>query len=113
MTTLDIAWLAGLQLRPISGGSDNVTANPGSGGATFASDDIGGVQYPRTKLSIGPDGFATDASEQYPLPVTNAGLRDLLTLVLIELRVLTLQMNQAFGLRDDPAALRRDITAAP
>lgn len=40
--------------------ADNFVANAGSGGSTFASDDIGSVQYPRIKQSIGPDGVAAD-----------------------------------------------------
>lgn len=40
--------------------SDNFTTNPGSGGSTFASDDVGGVQYPRIKQAIGNDGSAAD-----------------------------------------------------
>ena len=36
--------------------ADNVVANLGEGGATFATDDIGGVQYPRHKIIIGADG---------------------------------------------------------
>lgn len=49
--------------------ADNYTTNAGSGGATFASDDIGGTQYPRVKPSWGADGSATDASVAAPLPV--------------------------------------------
>lgn len=49
--------------------ADNFTANAGSGGSTFASDDIGSVQYPRVKPSWGADGSATDASVAAPLPV--------------------------------------------
>jgi hypothetical protein len=33
--------------------ADNVTADPGTGGAVFATDDIGGVHYPITKITIG------------------------------------------------------------
>jgi hypothetical protein len=40
---------------------DNVVANAGSGGATFASDDIASVHYPRVKVTWGPDGTANDA----------------------------------------------------
>lgn len=40
--------------------ADNFVTNAGSGGATFASDDVGGVQYPRLKISVGPDGTAQD-----------------------------------------------------
>lgn len=49
--------------------ADNFTTNSGSGGATFASDDISSVQYPRVKPSWGADGSATDASVAAPLPV--------------------------------------------
>lgn len=49
--------------------ADNFVANAGSGGSTFASDDIGSVQYPRVKPSWGADGSATDASVAAPLPV--------------------------------------------
>lgn len=41
--------------------ADNVEAASGSGGATFATDDISSVHYPRGKLSLGADGSATDA----------------------------------------------------
>ena len=42
---------------------DNVQANAGSGGAVFAADDIGGVHYPRAKLTWGPDGTANDVDD--------------------------------------------------
>lgn len=53
--------------------SDNVVANPGVGGATFAADDVGGIMYPRSKLVWGADGTATDASAAAPLPVVQTG----------------------------------------
>ena len=40
--------------------ADNFVANAGSGGSTFAADDVGGVLYSRVKVSIGPDGTAQD-----------------------------------------------------
>jgi hypothetical protein len=40
--------------------ADDVPFTPGSG-ATGAADDIGGVYYPRVKLSLGADGTAVDA----------------------------------------------------
>ncbi len=49
--------------------ADNFVANAGSGGNTFASDDIGGTHYSRVKPSWGADGSATDASVAAPLPV--------------------------------------------
>lgn len=46
--------------------ADNVELNSGTGGATLAADDIGGVHYPRGKVSLGADGTANDA-----IPVSN------------------------------------------
>lgn len=49
--------------------ADNFVANPGSGGSTFASDDISAVQYPRIKLIHGADGTNDgDVSTASPMP---------------------------------------------
>lgn len=48
---------------------DNVTLNSGSGGASLATDDIGGVHHQRVKVQFGADGTATDVSSAAPLPV--------------------------------------------
>lgn len=48
---------------------DNFVTNPGSGGSTFASDDISGVQLPRVKATWGADGVMTDSAVAAPLPV--------------------------------------------
>lgn len=48
--------------------ADNFVTNPGSGGSTFAADDVGGVLHPRVKLEHGADGSATDVSAASPLP---------------------------------------------
>jgi hypothetical protein len=55
--------------------ADNITAlaNTGSGTDVFATDDIGGVNYPRTKVGFGVDGSYTDASATNPLPVAAYG----------------------------------------
>lgn len=53
--------------------ADNKVADPGSGGATFATDEIAGVDYPRVKVTWGVDGVATDASASNPLPVVQTG----------------------------------------
>lgn len=50
--------------------ADNFTANPGSGGDTFASDDVGGVQYPYSKIDIGGDGVSSPLSAANPMPVS-------------------------------------------
>jgi hypothetical protein len=51
--------------------ADNFVTNPGSGGATFASDEcvIGGntVQVPRLKTCVGADGTAQDNWTPYGL----------------------------------------------
>jgi hypothetical protein len=49
--------------------ADNFVANAGSGGSTFASDEISSVHYPRVKLSWGADGAVADASVAAPIPV--------------------------------------------
>jgi len=51
--------------------ADNFVTNPGSGGSTFAADDIASVYYPRVKPSWGADGAATDTSVAAPLPTQN------------------------------------------
>lgn len=49
--------------------ADNLTT-PIPAGAILAADDVGGVLYPRTKVSFGADGAAADVTTQNPLPVT-------------------------------------------
>lgn len=51
--------------------SDNVKVTQGSG-TTMATNDIGGVHYPRSKVVIGIPGTATDVSAANPMPVTQA-----------------------------------------
>ncbi|MDQ3039149.1 MAG: hypothetical protein M3R16_05035 [Pseudomonadota bacterium] len=51
--------------------ADNFVANAGIGGDTFAADDVAGVKWPRTKLSLGADGVNDgDVSAANPLPVS-------------------------------------------
>lgn len=40
--------------------ADNVTANAGSGGASFATDDVAGVHYPFGKIAWGPRDTANE-----------------------------------------------------
>lgn len=55
--------------------ADSFTSNPGSGGTTFASDDISSVHYPRIKLIHGADGTnAGDVALGNPYPVTDIGI---------------------------------------
>jgi hypothetical protein len=50
--------------------ADNFTANSGSGGSTFASDDISSVQFPRVKITVGADGVNDgDVSLANPMAV--------------------------------------------
>lgn len=48
---------------------DNVITDPGSGGAVFATDDIGGVHYPITKFAFGALDSLTLVSSADGLPV--------------------------------------------
>lgn len=49
--------------------ADNATAGNGGAPVTFATDEIGSVHYPRTKVGYGSDGSFTDVTESTPLPV--------------------------------------------
>lgn len=53
--------------------ADNVVANAGAGGATFATDDIGGVHYPITKVAFGALDTATLVTTSAGLPVQVQG----------------------------------------
>jgi hypothetical protein len=49
--------------------ADNVVLNPGVGGATVATDDIGGFQHQRVKLVLGSDGISDgDVASANPIP---------------------------------------------
>lgn len=52
--------------------ADNLELNAGSGGATLAADDVGGVHYQVIKLAVGADGSADLISGSDPLPVSGA-----------------------------------------
>lgn len=47
----------------------NFTTNPGSGGATFASDTIATVEYPLAKSAWGAAGVVNQTSAAAPMPV--------------------------------------------
>ncbi len=54
---------------------DNTTLNSGTGGDVIATDDIGGVKYPRSKIVIGADGTNDgDVSATNPMPIRGTGL---------------------------------------
>jgi hypothetical protein len=52
--------------------ADNVVLNAGTGGASMAADDIGGIHYQRVKVTYGADGAAADVTAAVGLPVTSA-----------------------------------------
>lgn len=50
--------------------ADNVELDAGSGGDTIAADDIAGIKYPRSKITLGADGTNDgDVSSANPLPI--------------------------------------------
>lgn len=67
--------------------ADNLTAagNTGAGTDVLATDEIGGVHYPRGKMVYGADGAATDVSESNPLPVADVNAAELLQELAIRL----------------------------
>ena len=53
--------------------ADNTTLNTGTGGDVIATDDIGGVKFPRSKITIGANGTNDgDVSAANPMPTTEA-----------------------------------------
>lgn len=53
--------------------ADNVVLNSGTGGATLATDDVGGVHYQIVKLAYGALDAANVVSDSNPLPIDDAG----------------------------------------
>lgn len=53
---------------------DNVSLNPGTGGASVATDDVAGVHFQRVKLDVGGDGESSPVNAASPLPVAVAGV---------------------------------------
>lgn len=49
--------------------SDGVIINAGAGGATIATDDVGGMQYQVNKVAWGADGAVNHTSAAAPLPI--------------------------------------------
>lgn len=88
---------------------DNFTTSPGTGGETFASDEIAGIQFPRFKPAVGVDGVAVDVSASNPMPVTVAGVATQATLATIASVV---RLEDSAGASADPGlvmlAQRRD-----
>lgn len=57
--------------------ADNTVLNAGTGGDTLATDDISGVKYPRSKITLGADGTNDgDVCETNPMPVGGNTVKD-------------------------------------
>lgn len=52
---------------------NTITLNVGADGALVAVDRIGGNDYQRIKLTIGPEGTANEVSNSNPIPISDAG----------------------------------------
>jgi hypothetical protein len=64
--------------------ADNLTAlaNTGTGTDVLATDEIGGVHFPRSKITLGADGVnGGDVHEGNPMPVADASLADVIGLL--------------------------------
>lgn len=69
--------------------TENVVA-----GDEIATDDIGGVKHQRIKLIHGNDGVNDgDVSTSNPLPTTATQTQNLLTQILLELRVMNFHLS--------------------
>jgi hypothetical protein len=54
--------------------ADNTTLNTGTGGDVIATDDVSGVKYPRSKVTLGADGANDgDVSATNPMPIKGTG----------------------------------------
>lgn len=53
--------------------ADNAVT-PFAAGTAFATDDVGGIIHPRSKISIGIDGVAADLSDVRPMPIVGGFL---------------------------------------
>lgn len=108
--------------------ADNYPTNPGTGGVTFASDELpGGVHVPRVKVQFGQDGQAQDVSTDAPLPVVDQTTRTTLAAVLAkliaapataqgqadQLAALTTLLGQTDGLEGALASILAKLSADP
>lgn len=100
--------------------ADNTTLNSGSGGDVIATDDIGGVKYPRTKIVVGADGVnGGDVSSANPLPtaVVAGEVVETLEAMRTALEVISRNLGQAYPdmsgrLRVAIAAITGSLTLA-
>jgi hypothetical protein len=77
--------------------ADNVAITAGAG-TTIATDDVGGVQHQRVKLTMGADGVSEgDVSSSNPLPVIGNGeLVETLEAIRFALVALTKTVGQSY-----------------
>jgi len=84
--------------------ADDVTLNPGVGGAVVATDDVGGVQYQRVKLDFGSDGQTTPVVGSMPvsaasLPLPTGAATEA---TIAALQTLLTTLNGTIGLQNAP-----------
>ena len=89
--------------------ADNILVSQGVG-TTIATDDIGGVQYQRVKLSQGADGSATDVSSAAPLQVTLANTSANATAVKVDGSAVTQPVSGTVTASAQPGVDIGDVT---
>jgi len=94
-----------------------ITAGAGTSIATdaIADADAAGVvrHYQRVKIETGPDGVAADVSNANPWPNRDLSVGQLLSAVLVELRVLTTMLADQCDPTLDLEAIRREHWDSP
>ena len=89
--------------------ADNFTVNPATigGGASFASDDIGGIQHQRFKIVIGADGVSNgDVSAANGMPVIGA-VKAITTLLSA---ITTPTTGASFAVRSGSRTVKAEVT---
>lgn len=85
--------------------ADNTTLNTGTGGDVIATDDISGVKFPRSKITIGGDGTNDgDVSAANPMPTTEApatsgglSMRHIISLATTNLTAVKVSAGQVYA----------------
>jgi hypothetical protein len=101
--------------------ADNTTLNPGVGGDTMASNDIGGVKHQRVKVEYGPPGSATDVADadgaRLPVkpPTASVGTRSQVPDNASEVQVLAANANRKCAVitNDSSGVLAIGLGATP
>ena len=96
--------------------ADNVTLDPGTGGAVIAADDISSVWHQRVKVQFGGDGSATDVSTSDGLPVAGIYSEDAATPATIIGHAIVMERDDALSaltpIEGDWVGLRGDANGA-